>query len=666
MKKILLAGCILAGLASSSFATYTKLSGTYVGSYRFEMNSNDTGLTKTSPLTTALRFEKVTPEGVRYTQLGYSIVNSVWKWDFDKMQVTFGSLSVKALGLVHVYFNIYNQNQMDAKKTSLMTPPLGLNKYRNVTSTDEITMPIIDNKDGTYNVPFSIKIYLHLAGWPIEKSNNKFTISLEDGKLNILNIDSENDGKPLDTIPGARIAKFNPLVSMSGFPFTVQPSFYSVNMEKDPGTDSNNDGISDVEDKYLGLEGEADSDNDGITNQTEIKVPYAPLDSDLDGMPDYLEKGDYANNGQYLSGFKNDAGSDFSLALTPITANVSKNIQFKDANTLFTDFDLTKKTNSKIAYYADGNETLPRFDTNGKEIRYKILNIQAEDHGNTYTDLNPDFKFIFDGEVPENFKVYMQKIIETKEYTDNYKDQNGTNIQKIYRYQYSKLNTTKNGKEVTLQKLLKEPGLFSNIAFVIAMGDKDDVIMVPAIKGLSYENLGSEGNTTASGVFPYSAGKVSFKIGNVSIGSVESVSDRQSKTRAAEDKKVYLQDIIGVDRSDTNSTKVLKVAQFLYSLDSDPSTPTIEISDETKAKLSTDVNATDIASDSFDVNATLSKVGITPLSTTEVQSRLKSADSSSSSSSSSSSGGGGSGGSFSWAFLLGLLGLSFLRNRRKI
>lgn len=89
------------------------------------------------------------------------------------------------------------------------------------------------------------------------------------------------------------------------------------------------------------------------------------------------------------------------------------------------------------------------------------------------------------------------------------------------------------------------------------------------IIGAKYVNEdGSTGKTAQDGTFNYTGGKVSFYIGQIKIGEINSLKD---------DNRVFLQDILNLQRDEKSDSKLLTSAQFLQSLDTDPSTDSIEI-----------------------------------------------------------------------------------------
>ena len=64
---------------------------------------------------------------------------------------------------------------------------------------------------------------------------------------------------------------------------------------------------------------------------------------------------------------------------------------------------------------------------------------------------------------------------------------------------------------------------------------------------------------------------VEFYLGDIKLGSLSSIPS---------DKNVFIQDILGIDRTDTSNAKVLKIASLFQSLDSDNSTDEIEIKED--------------------------------------------------------------------------------------
>lgn len=83
-----------------------------------------------------------------------------------------------------------------------------------------------------------------------------------------------------------------------------------------------------------------------------------------------------------------------------------------------------------------------------------------------------------------------------------------------------------------------------------------------AVSGVDYYINGElKGQTGADGSFSHKQGdKVTFKIGNVTLGEI---------TPNTADHEIYLQDLAGVGRDQITNDAVIKMAQFLQSLDND-------------------------------------------------------------------------------------------------
>jgi len=88
------------------------------------------------------------------------------------------------------------------------------------------------------------------------------------------------------------------------------------------------------------------------------------------------------------------------------------------------------------------------------------------------------------------------------------------------------------------------------------------------VSGVKYVNGSNTGFTDSNGQFPYTSGGVEFFVGDVKLGTVTSM---------PVDNKIFIQDIVGVSRTDTSNTDVIKIGRFLQSLDSNSSTDAIEI-----------------------------------------------------------------------------------------
>ncbi|MCV6608489.1 MAG: Ig-like domain-containing protein [Campylobacterales bacterium] len=132
------------------------------------------------------------------------------------------------------------------------------------------------------------------------------------------------------------------------------------------------------------------------------------------------------------------------------------------------------------------------------------------------------------------------------------------------------------------------------------------------VKGLKYVNGSRTGTTDSDGSFPYSKGEVEFFIGKISLGKISQLSS---------DNQVFIQDIVGVDRSVVDNEKVLQLATFLQSLDSDEQTNEIEITQEVFNKFNQYEKS--FSTDTIDVEEILKKQGITPRPKEKVKKHLE-------------------------------------------
>ncbi|MCP4969538.1 MAG: hypothetical protein GY932_02950 [Arcobacter sp.] len=96
------------------------------------------------------------------------------------------------------------------------------------------------------------------------------------------------------------------------------------------------------------------------------------------------------------------------------------------------------------------------------------------------------------------------------------------------------------------------------------------VFIDDVVEGIKYINEGSseEKFTNTNGEFTYDGGKVSFYIGTIKIGEISSL---------ASDKKVFIQDILNLERTNVSDAKALKIAKLIQSLDSEPTSDKIKI-----------------------------------------------------------------------------------------
>jgi hypothetical protein len=117
-----------------------------------------------------------------------------------------------------------------------------------------------------------------------------------------------------------------------------------------------------------------------------------------------------------------------------------------------------------------------------------------------------------------------------------------------------------------------------------------------ALAGVSYTSTSKSGTTDANGSFEFADGETTtFKIGNILLGSIESSS-------IDNDRNVFIPEILGKSRGESNDTSVIKTLQFVQSLDSDGNLSNgIDINSSTSNDLSsvsesnvTDINVTDM------------------------------------------------------------------------
>jgi len=136
------------------------------------------------------------------------------------------------------------------------------------------------------------------------------------------------------------------------------------------------------------------------------------------------------------------------------------------------------------------------------------------------------------------------------------------------------------------------------------------------VAGVDYtcEGNTSFGTTDENGTFKCDKLPVRFHLGNLDLGEIKKI---------PQDGIVTAQDLVGVDRNDTNDTKVLALAQLLQSLDADNNpnngiTINKEVKKELKDKLSTHK---DISKD--DVEEIIKKAGKTPKHLEKVKEHLE-------------------------------------------
>ena len=97
---------------------------------------------------------------------------------------------------------------------------------------------------------------------------------------------------------------------------------------------------------------------------------------------------------------------------------------------------------------------------------------------------------------------------------------------------------------------------------------------------------GSEGDTDLNGTFKCSKLPVEFTISNVKLGDIK---------KLPEDKHIFPQDLVGVDRNSTDDKKVLALAKFLQSLDDNGDLDDgIQISNDVKEAIKEALNKKEI------------------------------------------------------------------------
>ncbi|MFA6145246.1 MAG: hypothetical protein WC691_10650, partial [Sulfuricurvum sp.] len=132
-----------------------------------------------------------------------------------------------------------------------------------------------------------------------------------------------------------------------------------------------------------------------------------------------------------------------------------------------------------------------------------------------------------------------------------------------------------------------------------------------AVGGVDYYINGVKvGTTDASGKFSYKAGDtITFKVGNVTIGDITS-------TQINADGKVLPQDLVGVARTEITNATVVKIAQFLQTLDSNSSDTVITVD---TSKLATTASG-DVSSATLD--SSLFAAAVTVVTTNEALAHL--------------------------------------------
>ncbi len=139
--------------------------------------------------------------------------------------------------------------------------------------------------------------------------------------------------------------------------------------------------------------------------------------------------------------------------------------------------------------------------------------------------------------------------------------------------------------------------------------EKTGIFVDDLVIGMKYITAQSSGYTNEKGEFPYNGGVVEFYIGNIKIGEITSLPS---------DGYLFIQDIIGVDRTNIEDERVLKIAKLLQSLDSNKDTDEIELLQGDLEKF----NATKKDIQDIDVDTILMQQGFTPISKIDAKRHL--------------------------------------------
>ncbi len=129
--------------------------------------------------------------------------------------------------------------------------------------------------------------------------------------------------------------------------------------------------------------------------------------------------------------------------------------------------------------------------------------------------------------------------------------------------------------------------------------DKTGILIDNVVSGVKYVNKTTTGFTDSNGEFKYTGGKIEFFLGTIKLGELDSLPS---------DNKVFIQDLVKVNRDNTSDVKLLKIAKLLQSLDSTLSTDEIDISQESFDKfkdINKDISDVDLLTLSSNLNFTL-------------------------------------------------------------
>jgi len=130
------------------------------------------------------------------------------------------------------------------------------------------------------------------------------------------------------------------------------------------------------------------------------------------------------------------------------------------------------------------------------------------------------------------------------------------------------------------------------------------------VGNLTYKCGDKEGKTEDDGKFTCDVLPVSFFVGSLQIGEMDTMTS---------DSRVYIQDLVGVDRSDVNNSEVIKIGLLLQSLDTDSdSSNGISLPDELHLSSRDSFSTLSIE----DIRGLLGSYGITPIDLDDVKEHL--------------------------------------------
>jgi alpha-tubulin suppressor-like RCC1 family protein len=141
---------------------------------------------------------------------------------------------------------------------------------------------------------------------------------------------------------------------------------------------------------------------------------------------------------------------------------------------------------------------------------------------------------------------------------------------------------------------------------------KTGTLIDDVLTGIKYVNGDKSGFTDENGNFPYNAGLVEFYLGKIKIGELNALPS---------DNKVFIQDIVGVERTKIEDINVLKIATLLQSLDSNSKTSKIEIPKDTFDKFNDQIESLE----NIDLDTLLSDKGFRKVNEVLVKRHLNNA-----------------------------------------